>query len=155
MIRQCLEGIFARRLEDVFKISWRCLSKTSWRGLQNVLETSWRCLEDVFARRSLPMLFPLPLYPCLNPPLRVSGNTIIVKLTGKSFKIWYSFEVQFFASLLQCVSVTYFFTRNLFESNNMCFKVILKLFCFIFYLYYFKVRSRWKITNHFGILPLL
>ena len=70
MICKHLEGIFARRLEDVLKTSrrhledalktlsqdflktsWQDVLKMSWRGLQNVLKTSWSCLEDVFARR--------------------------------------------------------------------------------------------------------
>ena len=76
-----LEDIFARRFQDVFKMSWKRLEdvlntflqdvlktfwrrlenisarhledvlKTSWKRLENVLETSSRCLEDVFARR--------------------------------------------------------------------------------------------------------
>ena len=37
-----LEDAFARRLEDVFK--------TSWRRLEEVLKTSWRRLEDVWPR---------------------------------------------------------------------------------------------------------
>ena len=45
---------------------------------------------------SLPMLFPLPLYPCLIAPLRVPGKSIIVKLTGEKFKIWYIFKIQRF-----------------------------------------------------------
>ena len=79
---------------------------------------------------SLSMLFSLPLYPCLNHPLRVSGNPIIVKLTGESFKIWYIFEVQWFTVLRQCVSVRDFFNRSLFESptSYMGLKVILVLF---------------------------
>ena len=40
---RCLQDVFARRLEDVLK--------TSWRRLENVLKTSWRGIEDVFARR--------------------------------------------------------------------------------------------------------
>ena len=57
-------------------------------------------------------------------------NPVIVKLPGKSFNIWYIFKVRWFTSLLQCVSVTDFFSRNSFESptNNMCCKVILKFF---------------------------
>ena len=72
MIRQRLEGIFARRLEDVLKTSWRRLEnvlKTSWRGMVNtnilvLIKTStegewlrriysswWRRLQDVFWRR--------------------------------------------------------------------------------------------------------
>ena len=72
MIRQRLEGIFARRLEDVLKTSWRRLEnvlKTSWRGMVNTnilvfIKTSsedewlrriysswWRRLQDVFWRR--------------------------------------------------------------------------------------------------------
>ena len=79
---------------------------------------------------SLPMLFTLPLYPCFNLLLRVSGKAIIVKLPGESLKIWYIFKVQWFTSLLQCVLVRDFFSRYLFESptSNMSSKVILKLF---------------------------
>ena len=55
---RCLQDVFARRLEDVLKTSWRCLEdvlKTSWRRLedvlktflQDVLKTSWKRLEDV------------------------------------------------------------------------------------------------------------
>ena len=50
-----LEDIFAGRLEDVLKTSWRRLQnilKTPWRGLEDVLKTSWRCLEDVRLRRT-------------------------------------------------------------------------------------------------------
>ena len=58
-----LKGIFARRIQNVLKTSWRHFCrpslKTSWRCLeavfkdvlQNVLKTPWRCLEDVFVRR--------------------------------------------------------------------------------------------------------
>ena len=76
------------------------------------------------------MLFHLPLFPCFSLPLRVSGKPIIIKLTGEGFRIWYVLEVQWFTSLLQCVSVTDFFNRTLSESisNTIRFKVILKLF---------------------------
>ena len=76
------------------------------------------------------MLFPLPLYPCLNPPLRVSGKPILVKLTGEKFKIWYIFKIQWFTSPLKWVSIADFFNRNLFESptNNKGPNAILKLF---------------------------
>ena len=58
MIRQRLEGIFARRLEDIFKTSWRRLEdvlrtllqdvlKKFWRRLEEVFKTSWRRLKDV------------------------------------------------------------------------------------------------------------
>ena len=40
---RCLQDVFARRLEDVLKTSWRCL--------EDVLKTSWRRLEDVWTRR--------------------------------------------------------------------------------------------------------
>ena len=63
-----------------------------------------------------PMLFPLPVYPCLSPVLRVSGKPFIVKLTSESFKIWYIFEFQWFTSLLPCALVPHFFNRDLFES---------------------------------------
>ena len=39
---RCLEDAFARRLEDVLKTFWRRLRKTSWRRLGNVFKTSWR-----------------------------------------------------------------------------------------------------------------
>ena len=66
----------------------------------------------------------------LHPPLRVSGKPIITKLAGENFKIWYIFEVQWFTSLLQCISVTDFFHINLFESptSYINFRVILNLF---------------------------
>ena len=78
-------------------------------------------------------------YPCYFPSLFIfvsiplwesQKNPIIVKLTGKSFNIWYIFKVWWFTSLLQCVSVTDFFNGNSFESptNIMCSKVIWKLF---------------------------
>ena len=40
-----LEDVLAIRLEEVLKMSWRCLQnvlKTSWRRLENILKTSWR-----------------------------------------------------------------------------------------------------------------
>ena len=40
-----------RCLEDVLKTSWRRFDKTSWRRLEDVLKTSWRRLEDVWPRR--------------------------------------------------------------------------------------------------------
>ena len=40
---RCLKSVFARRLEGVFK--------TSWRRLEEVLKTSWRPIEDVRWRR--------------------------------------------------------------------------------------------------------
>ena len=48
-----------RCLEDLLKTSWRRFCKTSWRLLQNVLKTSWqdvlktswKRLEDVLTRR--------------------------------------------------------------------------------------------------------
>ena len=58
-----LKGIFARRIQNVLKTSWRhfCRAslKTSWRCLeavfkdvlQNVLKTTWRRLQDAFWRR--------------------------------------------------------------------------------------------------------
>ena len=57
-----LKGIFARRIQNVLKTSWRhfCRAslKTSWRCLeavfkdvlQNVLKTPWRRLEDAWPR---------------------------------------------------------------------------------------------------------
>ena len=50
------------RLQNVLKMSWRRICKTSWRrfedvlkmswrGLENVLKTSWRRLEDLWTRR--------------------------------------------------------------------------------------------------------
>ena len=45
---RCLQDVFARRLEDVLKTSWRHLEnvlKTSWRRLENVLKTSWRRMD--------------------------------------------------------------------------------------------------------------
>ena len=77
-------------------------------------------------------------YPCCFPSLSIPV----------SIPIWESQESLSLSSWLvkitspfQCVSVTDFFNRNLFQSrtNNMCFKLILKLFtkgCF-------KVTSRW------------
>ena len=47
MIRQRLEGIFPRRLEKVFKTSWRRLEDVLKTPLQDVLKTFWRRLEDV------------------------------------------------------------------------------------------------------------
>ena len=66
----------------------------------------------------------------LHPPLRVSGKPIITKLAGENFKIWYIFEVQWFTSLVQCISVTDFFHIYLFESptSYINFRVILNLF---------------------------
>ena len=72
--------------------------------------------------------------PCsIHPPLKFSVSSIIVNLIGGSFSnIWYIFEVQWFTSLLQCVSVADFFKSNLFESptNYMCFKVISNFFIY-------------------------
>ena len=80
------------------------------------------------------ILFCLLLHyvPMLHPPLRVSGKPIITKLAGENFKIWYIFEVQWFTSLLQCISETYFFNINLFESRTSYInvRVILNLFHF-------------------------
>ena len=39
---RCLEDVFARYLEDIFKTSSRRPGKTSWRRLENVLKTSSR-----------------------------------------------------------------------------------------------------------------
>ena len=66
----------------------------------------------------------------LHLPLRVSGKAIIINLTGENFSICCIFEVLWFTSLLQCVSVMDFFNRNLFGSPTyyMCSKVILDLF---------------------------
>ena len=66
----------------------------------------------------------------LHPPLRVSGKPIITKLAGENFNIWYIFEVQWFASLVQCISVTYFFHIYLFESptSYINFRFVLNLF---------------------------
>ena len=75
---RCLQVVFARRLQDVFKTSSRCVSKTSssrrlqevfkktscnyvlkssWRRLQNVLEDKnmlpWRHLQDIFEASSV------------------------------------------------------------------------------------------------------
>ena len=78
------------------------------------------------------ILFCLLLHyvPMLHPPLRVSGKPIITKLAGENFKIWYIFEVQWFTSLVQCISVTDFFHIYLFESptSYINFRVILNLF---------------------------
>ena len=69
MIR--LANVLKISLQDVLKMSWRCLEnvfeevfKTFWRRLEDVLarrledviktpwlKTSWRCLEDIFTRR--------------------------------------------------------------------------------------------------------
>ena len=56
MIRQRLEGIFARRLEDVLKTSWKSLEyvlKTSWRhmGKTNILVLIKTSSEDEWLRR--------------------------------------------------------------------------------------------------------
>ena len=40
-----------RRLQNVFKTSWRFLGKTSWRRLEDVLKTSCRRLGDIWPRR--------------------------------------------------------------------------------------------------------
>ena len=40
---RCLQDVFARRLEDVLK--------RSWKRLEDVLKTSWKRLEDVWTRR--------------------------------------------------------------------------------------------------------
>ena len=51
-----LQDALPRRLQNVFKTSWRRLAKTSSRRFEDVFNTSstrktyWRCLEDVFAR---------------------------------------------------------------------------------------------------------
>ena len=102
---------------------------------------------------SLPILFLLPLYPCLSPPLRVSGKPIIVKLTGEKFKICYIFKIQWFTSLLQCVSIVNFFNRNLFESptNNKGPNAILKLFrlpkVILSYIWMANSKSLWYIIS--------
>ena len=68
-------------------------------------------------------------------PLRVSGKPNIVKLTAESFKFWYIFEVQWFTSLLQFVSVTdFYYLLHVLQSN---FEFILHTKG------YFKVASRW------------
>ena len=45
------ESALKTSLQDVLKMSWRCLQNaykvSSWRCLEDVLKTSWRCLEDV------------------------------------------------------------------------------------------------------------
>ena len=70
-----LDNTSSKRLQDVFKMSWRRLCNTSWRRLKSVFKTScqdalktsrrrtaktnilvltktsWRCLGDVFWRR--------------------------------------------------------------------------------------------------------
>ena len=51
MSSKCLEDVLAWRLEDAFKMFWRRLGKASWRRLENVLKTSWRRLEDIWPRR--------------------------------------------------------------------------------------------------------
>ena len=40
------------RLENVLKMSWRHLSKTSWRWFEDVFKTSWRYLQNVFKTSS-------------------------------------------------------------------------------------------------------
>ena len=49
---RCLEDIFARRFEDVLKTSWKRLSKASCKNVlqkcfQDIFKTSSRCLVDV------------------------------------------------------------------------------------------------------------
>ena len=84
--------------------------------------------------QKLPLIIPFCLFlhyiPMLHRPLRVSGKPIITKLAGENFKISYIFEVKWFTSLLQCISVTDFFHINLFESptSYINFRVILNLF---------------------------
>ena len=84
--------------------------------------------------QKLPLIIPFCLLPhfipMLHPPLTVSGKPMITKLSGEIFKIWYIFEVQWFTSLLQCISVTDLFHINLFESptSYINFRVILNLF---------------------------
>ena len=51
MSSKCLEDVLAWRLEDVLKMFWRRLGKTSWRRLKDVLKTSWRRLEDIWPRQ--------------------------------------------------------------------------------------------------------
>ena len=101
------------------------------------------------------ILFCLLLHyvPMLHPPLRVSGKPIITKLAGENFKIWYIFEVQWFTSLVQCISVTDFFHIYLFESptSHINFRVILNLFHFskiILKLHlHGKLKSLWYINS--------
>ena len=62
-VLKMLEDVFATRLEDVLKTSWRRLEdvfKTSWRRMDKTYilvltktETSWRRLEDVDWRRMI------------------------------------------------------------------------------------------------------
>ena len=40
------------RLENVLKMSWRHLSKTSWRWFEDIFKTSWRYLQNVFKTSS-------------------------------------------------------------------------------------------------------
>ena len=60
---RCLQVVFARRLQDVFKTSSRCVCKTSsWRRLQEVfkktscnyvLKSSWRRLQNVLEDKNM------------------------------------------------------------------------------------------------------
>ena len=49
MIR--LENVLKISFQDVFKTSWSCLEDVFARRLEYVLKTSWRRLEDVWSRR--------------------------------------------------------------------------------------------------------
>ena len=44
----CLGDFFARRLEVVWKTSWRWLEDVLARRLKDVLKMSWKRLEDIF-----------------------------------------------------------------------------------------------------------
>ena len=62
----------SKHLEDVLNMSWRRFSKTSWRHIEGVLKmswsrfckTSWRCIEDVLKTswRRLEDIWPRRIY---------------------------------------------------------------------------------------------
>ena len=75
----------------------------------------------------------------------LSVKPIIVKLTGESFKVWQIFKVQWFASLLQCVSVQISSTEIYLSLLLItCAEILQSHFEIILFTKgYFKVISRW------------
>ena len=75
-----IEDIFARRFEDVLKMSCRSFEdifKTSWKRPG---KTSWKCLEDVWPRR---IYWPWPR--CLEDILKTSSEDVRLRRTYSSW----------------------------------------------------------------------
>ena len=91
---------------------------------------------------SLSILYPFPLYPCLNFLLRISGESLIVVLPGESFKIGIIWKLNGKQTVAVCFSNRFIQQKFIWASYQQ--HVLQSYFeILLFNKGYFKVTSRW------------